>query len=714
MDGSNEAEVEVSDEDLEDEQDEGEDEEEEVEEDEEIECELVSDTEEKLETKLTDKSPDASPKHSERNQSTSDASPDNNAKDEAEKDDLDDELEPDEVPPSWKFPKPKHDIRFNETSPTGKKPKPKTLPEKDPERPASKKPIGLRSEEEPEKSDEEFDSELVSAPTSKKPNLKLKDPEDAELDESDAEPDDEELEPELVSSPTSRRPNLQLKDPADAKPKRKPRAKSNESDAEPDDEELEPELVSAPTSRKPNLKLKDPADAKPKRKPKAKSNESNTEPDDEELEPEFVSAPASKKPNLKLKDPESAEPNESDAEPDDEECEPELISEVPTAPVPKPKKHKSGKPKVPATKSKNPKDKLRSPELETHATLPLSKKRTNDEEEGEPEEPDENSEPTFDAQDVTAENEPEGNKNASRKKRSKQKKKKRKPQWIPPPRTPPEPYEMPPEEKKLAERLKEEGIPPTQRYARKLQHSDVIIPFEIPWENAPALQTQAGMGAFGHTRDANIKINQGSKPLVQGDLHSETLIPLFSRSIGDNRYGMLPFGSYRRNVSDVIDNHKFNDSKLKESDRFIPKFMQGAVQPNNAETLFGQIRNQTTQVKYLDYMSPTCDPGSHTFISRQFAPALTDKAGSCIIDRRRNVITNAQDNGQDIGVFDRASESIMPLLFNVQDINLKSGTDFGAFRPLISESEGGIRMNLTDEIKCKLIVPYQTAPSLVQ
>ncbi|VBB32203.1 unnamed protein product [Acanthocheilonema viteae] len=140
--------------------------------------------------------------------------------------------------------------------------------------------------------------------------------------------------------------------------------------------------------------------------------------------------------------------------------------------------------------------------------------------------------------------------------------------------------------------------------------------------------------------------------------------------------------------------------------------MQGAVQPENAETLFGQIRNQTPHVKYLDYMSPQCDPGSHTFISRQFAPTSTEKAGSTIIDRRRNVIANAQGTGNDIGVFDRASESIMPLLFNVQDIYPKSGADFGAFRPLISESEGGYRMSLTDEIKCKLIVPYQTSSSL--
>lgn len=43
----------------------------------------------------------------------------------------------------------------------------------------------------------------------------------------------------------------------------------------------------------------------------------------------------------------------------------------------------------------------------------------------------------------------------------------KKPKWVPPPRTPPEPYEFPPEEKKLCDILKEEKIPPTKRYAKK-------------------------------------------------------------------------------------------------------------------------------------------------------------------------------------------------------------------------------------------------------
>ncbi|VDN06961.1 unnamed protein product [Thelazia callipaeda] len=253
---------------------------------------------------------------------------------------------------------------------------------------------------------------------------------------------------------------------------------------------------------------------------------------------------------------------------------------------------------------------------------------------------------------------------------------------------------MPPQERRLADILKEEKIPPTKRYAKKPKHLDVFIPFEIPWEHLPSLQTQQGMGAFGHYRDANMKVNQGSKRLIQGNLHSETVIPLFSQAVGNDQSGMLPFGSYRRNISDVIDHHDFDDSK-------------------------------TTQIKYKDHMTPNCDPESHSFISRQFAPTSTEKAGSIIIDRRRNVIVAFFLNysfhsknfipgyGDDAGVFNRASESIMPRLFQTSDICTRTGADFGAFRPLISESEGAYQMSLDDEIKCKLVVPYQVCAYLL-
>uniref|UniRef100_A0A914RNE9 Uncharacterized protein n=1 Tax=Parascaris equorum TaxID=6256 RepID=A0A914RNE9_PAREQ len=245
---------------------------------------------------------------------------------------------------------------------------------------------------------------------------------------------------------------------------------------------------------------------------------------------------------------------------------------------------------------------------------------------------------------------------------------------------------------------------------------DVYIPFVIPWEQWPCIQTQEGMGAFGKPRDANIKIDQGSRQLVQvgeldariikGELHSETVIPLMGQANGASRAGMMPFGAYRSNISTIIDNHGFDTSKLKLSESVIPKQMQGSIPPRNGETLMGSLRNQTMNVKYLHYMSESCAPESHAFISRQFAPTSTEMAGSSIIDRRRN------GYGENLGKFEPASEAIVPLLFHTQDIYQRSGADFGAFRPVISDSEGGYKMTLDEERLCKLVVPYQTAPSL--
>ncbi|VDN83657.1 unnamed protein product [Brugia pahangi] len=102
----------------------------------------------------------------------------------------------------------------------------------------------------------------------------------------------------------------------------------------------------------------------------------------------------------------------------------------------------------------------------------------------------------------------------------------------------------------------------------------------------PALQTQESMGAFGHTRCASIK----------GDLHYES--HSFHRQLAF-RYAI--FRILLKNVSDVIDNYKFDESK-------------------------------TPHVKYLDYMSPICDPESHDFISQQFSSTSAEKAASTIID----------------------------------------------------------------------------------
>ncbi|VDK22241.1 unnamed protein product [Anisakis simplex] len=141
----------------------------------------------------------------------------------------------------------------------------------------------------------------------------------------------------------------------------------------------------------------------------------------------------------------------------------------------------------------------------------------------------------------------------------------------------------------------------TKRIVRFIK--DVYIPFVIPWEQWPCIQSQEGMGAFGKPRDAYTKIEHGSKPLVQGDLHSETINPLLSQDTGASSKGMMPFGAYRRNVSSVIDNHDFDTSKkyayscpcilqLKLSEGIIPKQMQGSIPPQNGETVMGSMRNQ--------------------------------------------------------------------------------------------------------------------------
>lgn len=48
----------------------------------------------------------------------------------------------------------------------------------------------------------------------------------------------------------------------------------------------------------------------------------------------------------------------------------------------------------------------------------------------------------------------------------------------------------------------------------------------------------------------------------QGELHTETVIPLMSQAIGANKSGMLPFGAYRQNVAGIVDHHNFDDSKV--------------------------------------------------------------------------------------------------------------------------------------------------------
>lgn len=73
-------------------------------------------------------------------------------------------------------------------------------------------------------------------------------------------------------------------------------------------------------------------------------------------------------------------------------------------------------------------------------------------------------------------------------------------------------------------------------------------------------------------------------------------------------------------------------------------------------------------------------------------------------------------------------EAMIPLMFDGRSVETREGSEFGSFRPLVSNSIGGYIMSYQDEIKCKNIIPFQvtfyvsfsvtmnmfqTAPSLV-
>ena len=55
----------------------------------------------------------------------------------------------------------------------------------------------------------------------------------------------------------------------------------------------------------------------------------------------------------------------------------------------------------------------------------------------------------------------------------------------------------------------------------------------------------------------------------------------------------------------------------------------------------------------------------------------------------------------------RASQAFVPRLFAIDDICAKSGADFGAFRPLFTQDEGGYKMTFEEEQLCKLVIPFQ-------
>ncbi|VDL73491.1 unnamed protein product, partial [Nippostrongylus brasiliensis] len=281
----------------------------------------------------------------------------------------------------------------------------------------------------------------------------------------------------------------------------------------------------------------------------------------------------------------------------------------------------------------------------------------------------------------------------------------KKPTWVPPIKAQ-EPIPMPPKEPTLAERNKEERIPPTRRYAKKPRSHEVYIPFVIPWEQTPALITQEGMGAFGKPRDANIKVSQGSKELKQGALESETVLPLLNDRRGlANRSGMLPFGNRRLNVGSTVDNHNYQMPSDSTSEGIIPLLSRGAQQQGHlsASNLRPQVLTLAFSVPviaYSDNMEPDMDKMSHGFVSRYFKPTSKQKAGTHIIDRRRGEIAPC-------GLQRLESEGMIPMMFDGRAVMQKEGSDFGSFRPLIASSTGGYLMTYDEELLCKMAIPFQ-------
>uniref|UniRef100_A0A914DYD4 Uncharacterized protein n=1 Tax=Acrobeloides nanus TaxID=290746 RepID=A0A914DYD4_9BILA len=260
--------------------------------------------------------------------------------------------------------------------------------------------------------------------------------------------------------------------------------------------------------------------------------------------------------------------------------------------------------------------------------------------------------------------------------------------WKPKPRPPPEPILVPPqEEKKIWEILREEKISPTKRYVRKRRiHHEIIIPLIIPWEYLPTKESQAGMGAFGRIRDPNIRINNGNLMPKQGSLKSETVLPLFEETIKKQSYATdyIMWGSIRKNVGKVVDNHKYaNETKQNISQCVIPRISLGSFRVFEDMIPFGNFRQQTIKITYIEGMTEGCTRLSDTFISRYFEPTNDEKAGSNVMNRRRNVVARL-DNGHPIQ-HKHVSDSILPILFDSRPRNKKSGADFGTFRPTIFE-----------------------------
>lgn len=116
-------------------------------------------------------------------------------------------------------------------------------------------------------------------------------------------------------------------------------------------------------------------------------------------------------------------------------------------------------------------------------------------------------------------------------------------------------------------------------------------------------------------------------------------------------------------------------------------------------------------------MSPKTDPQGDTFLSRQWQSNPNNHAGSGVMDRRRNIVSTVDGGGGSVNKHHPLTECIIPRLFDTQDLDKPTGTGagysgLGAFRQVVTKTEGGYGMTYDEEVACKRWVPFQTAPIL--
>ncbi|KAE9419561.1 hypothetical protein Angca_000995, partial [Angiostrongylus cantonensis] len=560
-------------------------------------------------------------------------------------------------------------------------------------------PLGKKK---PEPAEEvELPADEVSKPTPKDPKQAFKKPQPSKTLDEPTTKKKPVSEPEKENIPRVKLPNDEPETRATI-----PLGKKKPEPAE--EEELPGDEVTKPSSKDPKQAFKKPQPSKTPGEPTPKKKPVS--------EPEKKNIPRVKLPDDEPEAQATIPLRKKKPEPTDEE---ELPADEISKPIPKDPKRAFKKPQPsktvdePTTKKKPvnepkkkniPKVKLPDDEREAQATIPLRKKKPEPAYEEELPADEIKTNPTNPLKKKKPKRKPGKSISPENPDNSQEKAIPLRKRWVPPVKILEPPIPMPPNEKSIAEINKLERIPPIQRYSKKPKSIDVFIPFVIPWEQWPAIMTQEGMGAFGKPRDTAIKVDPGSKELKQGDLKSETVIPLLNDNRGQaNRSGMLPFGSRRRNLGVIVDSHNYSMQDNGSSEGIIPLLGRGAIDHGHLRA--GDLRPQVANVEYTDRMDPEMDKSSHGFISRYFASNSKEKVGTNIIDRRRGEVAPCGSQARD-------SEQMIPLMFDGRSVEQKEGSEFGSFRPLISTAIGGYTMTYDDELRCKNAIPFQTSPSL--